>query len=75
MAKNVLTDMTAMLYEQAQRLYHADSTDVEGEVERSKALDGLANGIRANIGTQLAVERFRQDYGVKAPLQKALQDG
>lgn len=63
MAKNVITDATEMLYKQAQRLYAAESDTIQEEVDRSKALDGLVNGIRQNIGTQLAVERFRMDYG------------
>lgn len=63
MAKNIITDATEMLYKQAQRLYDADKETIGDEVERSKALDGLVNGIRQNIGTQLAVERFRMDYG------------
>lgn len=75
MAKSILGEMTEMIFKQAQRLYETDDSAIAEEVERSKALDGLANSVRQNIATQVAVEKFRRDYGVAAKPLNALGAG
>lgn len=73
--KSVIAGMTEMLFQQAQRLYHASPEDIENEVERSKSLKDLSGEIRGNADTILDYERFRRDYGCAAPMPKALNDG
>lgn len=72
MTRNILVETTEMLYEQIKRLNAADKDDVMNEVERSKGMDQLANGIRANIGTELAVEKFRYEYQAPRTSQRLL---
>lgn len=63
-SKSMLTEVTEMLFKQAQRLYAADSESVQEEVERSKALDSTVGGIRENVKLALNIETARREWGI-----------
>ncbi len=65
MASNTLGRMTDMLFEELERLNAIDATDQEAlaaEVERSKAMQGVAKEINASAKSQLDAAQFRAEW-------------
>jgi hypothetical protein len=80
MASNTLGRMTDMLFEELERLNAIDATDQEAlaaEVERSKAMQGVAKEINASAKSQLDAAQFRAEWaGAKqAAVPKVLGSG
>lgn len=62
---NTLGRMTDMLFEELERLNGIDVTDAEAlsaEVERSKAMQGVAKEINASAKSQLEAAQFRAEW-------------
>ena len=65
MASNTLGRMTDMLFEELERLNGLDVTDAEAlaaEVERSKAMQGMAKEINQSAKSQLEAAQFRAEW-------------
>lgn len=65
MASNTLGRMTDMLFAELERLNAIDATDQEAlaaEVERSKAMQGVAKEINASAKSQLDAAQFRAEW-------------
>ncbi len=65
MANNTLGRMTDMLFEELERLNGLDVTDAEAlsaEVERSKAMQGMAKEINQSAKSQLEAAQFRAEW-------------
>ena len=80
MASNTLGRMTDMLFEELERLNGLDVTDAEAlaaEVERSKAMQGMAKEINQSAKSQLDAAQFRAEWaGAKqAAVPKVLGSG
>lgn len=63
--KNTLSRMTDMLFEELERLNSIDVTDAEAlsaEVERSKAMQGMAKEINQSAKSQLDAAQFRAEW-------------
>lgn len=68
--QNKLVDLNNHLFEALERLNDEELTDdkLKMEIERSKAITGIANSIISNANLALKVEEFRENYGtVKEP--------
>lgn len=67
--KNKLIDLNNHLFEQMERLNDDDLTDdqLEKEVKRARAMEGLAANIIDNAKLALESQKFIQDYGYNAP--------
>lgn len=68
--QNKLVDLNNHLFEALERLNDDELTDdkLKQEIERSKAITGVANSIISNANLALKVEEFREEYGtVKEP--------
>jgi hypothetical protein len=68
--QNKLVDLNNHLFEALERLNDEELTDdkLKQEIERSKAITGVANSIISNANLALKVEEFRENYGtVKEP--------
>lgn len=77
---NTLGRMTDMLFEELERLNALDATDAEAlgaEVERSKAMQGMAKEINQSAKSQLEVAQFRAEWAGarQAALPKVLGTG
>ena len=62
---NTLGRMTDMLFEELERLNGLDVTDAEAlsaEVERSKAMQGMAKEINQSAKSQLEAAQFRAEW-------------
>ena len=55
---NKLTDLNDALHAQLQRLASADGESLKGEIERSRAVSGIAKNIVENARLALEGERF-----------------
>lgn len=80
MASNTLGRMTDMLFEELERLNGLDVTDAEAlavEVERSKAMQGMAKEINQSAKSQLEAAQFRAEWAGarQAVLPKVLGTG
>lgn len=66
--KNKLIDLNNHLFEQMERLNDDDLTDdqLEKEVKRARAMEGLATNIIDNAKLALESQKFIQDYGYSA---------
>lgn len=62
--KNTMMDLNNHLFEQIERLMD-DDLDIDTEIKRSKALEGLADKAIANAKLSLEAEQFVQDYGYR----------
>ena len=63
--KNTLGAMTDMLFAELRRLNELDAGDPEAlaaEVERSKAMQGMAKEINASAKSQLDAAQFRAEW-------------
>ena len=67
--KNKLIDLNNHMFEQMERLNDDDLTDdqLEKEVKRARATEGLATNIIDNAKLALESQKFIQDYGYSAP--------
>lgn len=68
--QNKLVDLNNHLFEALERLNDEELTDdkLKMEIERNKAITGVANSIISNANLALKVEEFRENYGtVKEP--------
>lgn len=70
--KNKLVDLNNHLFEQMERLNDDELTDdqLEKEVKRARAMEGLAANIIDNAKLTLESQKFIQDYGYSAPSPK-----
>lgn len=62
---NTLGHMTDMLFEELERLNAVDVTDgdaLAAEVERSRAMQGMAKEINASAKSQLDAAQFRAEW-------------
>ena len=65
--RNTLADLNNHLFEQIERLNDEDLSDqeLEKEVTRAKAIEGLASVVISNARLALDGQRFVQDYGYR----------
>ena len=80
MANNTLGRMTDLLFEELERLNAIDATDadaLQAEVDRSRAMQGMAKEINQSARSQLDAAQFRAEWaGARvAHLPKVLQAG
>lgn len=80
MGANTLGRMTDMLFEELERLNSIDAADgdaLHAEVERSKAMQGMAKEINQSARSQLDAAQFSAEWaGARvARLPKVLQAG
>lgn len=80
--KNTLTDLNNHLFEQLERLNDDDLSDVEleKEIKRAKAMEGIATNIISNAKLALDAQEFVAEYGItrekaKLPEMLELKDG
>lgn len=65
MANNTLGRMTDLLFEELERLNAIDETDadaLQAEVDRSRAMQGMAKEINQSARSQLDAAQFRAEW-------------
>ena len=80
MANNTLGRMTDLLFEELERLNAIDATDadaLQAEVDRSRAMQGMAKEINQSARSQLDAAQFRAEWAVarQAKLPPVLGSG
>lgn len=71
--KNTLGDLHNLLMAQMERLSDVDDEHIEQEIERSRAMAGLAKGITNNANTIIKAADLASMSGAKPP--RILTDG
>lgn len=71
--RNTLGDMHNLLMEQMERLSDAEADNLDGEIQRSKAMAEVATSITNNAKTMLTVIDKTAAAGVRPP--RMLTDG
>ena len=64
MAEGTFDMLNAALFRQLERLSEAQGEDLEGEIERSRAVSQLAGNVIANANTAISLLRFQDSVGV-----------
>ncbi len=73
--KNTLMDLSDTLFEQLERLNEADADSLESEVQRSRAMCGVAGTIIENANTVMDVIRYRQSVANPTEVPRMLTGG
>lgn len=73
--KNTLMDLSDTLFEQLGRLNEADKASLESEVQRSRAMCGVAGTIIENANTVMDVIRYRQSVSSPTEVPRMLTGG
>lgn len=75
--KNKLTDLNNYLFEQLERLNDDDTlsndTNFQREIERSKAVQGVASQIINNAKLALDAKKYIDEFGNESVVPKMLQ--
>ena len=66
-AKNSLGDVHNLLMEQLERLNEATPEQLDGEIQRSKAVSDISQAITNNARTMLNVMQLQCEYNVNVP--------
>lgn len=76
MARNKITDLNNHLFAQLERLSDEDvkGDALQSEIERSKALSGVARDIIATGKLALDAQKYCKEWGEKGPEMLGLSD-
>ena len=73
--KNTLMDLSDTLFEQLERLNEADADVIESEVQRARAMCGVADTIIENANTVMSVVKYKQSVANTAEVPRMLTGG
>lgn len=73
--KNTLMDLSDTLFEQLERLNEADTDALESEVQRARAMCGVAGTIIENANTVMGVIKYKQSVTNTAEVPRMLTGG
>lgn len=73
MARNKMSDLNNLLFEQLENLITAESEEeIKREVSRAKAVSSIASNIVASADLSLQAKQLQLEYGLEQSIAQAL---